>query len=212
MAADVAGSGYLRPDAKTQYDALNSAFQTRFGKALRITEGYRPFARQDALFRERYVVDAGGGIYYAGQRWTKRPEASVAAVPGESNHGWGTACDFGAGVNVGGSAENNWMDANAPAFGYNPTVPSEPWHFDYTRSYNDQGDDDLTPEQDQRLKNLEAILAVDNGGGMRAVLADVQTNAYQAASRSKNVEAIVAVDNGGGIRAAVNAIRAKLGA
>lgn len=188
---------YLRPDAAAAYFRLNDAFASRFGKSLAITEAYRDYGRQVYLY-DGYINGLPG--FY------------LAAVPGTSNHGWGTACDFGANVNVGGSAENNWMDANAPAFGFYPTEPTEPWHFDYTLAYNEQEDDDLTPEQDQRMKNIENILVKDNGGGIRSVLADTQSNAYLAAARSGNLEAIVAKDNGGGLRAAITAIRTKLGA
>jgi hypothetical protein len=102
----------------------------------------------------------------------------------------------------------------------------------------EEGDIDLTPEQDSRLKNIEAILAidagggiraavnsniattknvesiiaVDNGGGIRAVAVKARDNAQTALDVVRNVESIIATDDGGGIRAIVRAIKAKVGA
>ncbi|MFZ6992356.1 M15 family metallopeptidase [Curtobacterium sp. RRHDQ66] len=106
---------YLEPNAADAYFQLNAAFKSRFGKALAITEAYRDYDRQ--------VYLANGGT------------TNEAAAPGTSIHGWGRACDFGAGVNVGGSTEKVWMNANAPDYGWSPRGDSfkmyEPWHFEY---------------------------------------------------------------------------------
>lgn len=225
--AVVAGSGYLRSDAAAQYNALNAAFRARFGKDLSITEGYRSYARQQYLY-DGYI--------------NKQPGFNYAAPPGTSNHGWATACDFGSGVNSYGTAEKAWMDANAPTYGWAPTGNGFPvreaWHFDYTLDYNDQGDTDLTPDQDARLKNIEAILAIENDGGIRQLVRDgnatasnvenilarensggiraiagkARDNAQAALDVAKNVESILAVESGGGIRAIVRAIKTKVGA
>ena len=216
----VAGSGYLRSDAAAKFRELSDAFQARFGSALVIREGYRSYDRQV------YLYDG----------WTRKlPGFNYAAPPGTSNHGWATACDFASSVDSYGTAQKNWMDANAPAFGWSPTGNGfpvrEPWHFDYTLSYTDTGEEDLTPDQDQRLKNIEAILATDDFGGIRAkinagnatssniekILAVDNSGGMRALLQGTrdaigNVEKILAVDSGGGIRATVNAIRAKLGA
>jgi murein DD-endopeptidase MepM/ murein hydrolase activator NlpD len=85
----------------------------------------------------------------------------------------------------------------------NRTNRTDPHAFflQYVGPGNDnQGDTDLTPEQDSRLKNIEAILAIDSGGGIRAA---VNSNI----ATTKNLESIIAVDNGGGIRAVVNKAR-----
>jgi len=88
-------------------------------------------------------VQATGGGYYGDVRWfegrryvRKRGTAS-ASTPGQSNHGWGQAIDFGSGVNTSlTSPEYLWMRANAPRFGW--THPEwarrsaflEPWHWE----------------------------------------------------------------------------------
>lgn len=109
----------LRVELVEQTAALRSAFQSRFGKPLVITDAYRTYAEQVAL-------KATKGVY--------------AATPGTSNHGEGRAIDFGSGVNVEGSAEYWWMRENAPRFGWthplwardgNPkNGQQEPWHWE----------------------------------------------------------------------------------
>jgi len=120
--ASVAGSGFLRADAARQYFALAGAFQSATGRALAITEGYRSYDRQ-VEYWNRYQAGTG----------------NLAAYPGTSNHGWGISCDFGANVNVAGSVQKRWMDANAPTYGWSPTGNTfskpEPWHFDYVAAY-----------------------------------------------------------------------------
>ncbi len=63
---------------------------------------------------------------------------TLAAVPGTSNHGWGTAVDLCGGIQTFGSAQHVWMRQNAPLYGW--YLPSwaqqtgskpEPWHWEY---------------------------------------------------------------------------------
>jgi hypothetical protein len=118
--AAVAGAGFLRRDAGSQFGMLAHAFEQALGHPLVITEGYRTYDRQ-VEYWNRYQAGTG----------------NLAAYPGTSNHGWGISCDFGSGVATAGSAEKRWMDAHAPAYGWQPTGNSfarpEPWHFDYAR-------------------------------------------------------------------------------
>lgn len=87
----------VRVDLLPQTIALRAAFLTALGSGLGVTDGYRSFFDQ-------VVVKA------------KKP--LLAATPGKSNHGLGTALDLGSGVNTFGSREHLWMRANAPAFGW----------------------------------------------------------------------------------------------
>jgi hypothetical protein len=102
-----------------QTAALRDSFCARFGKELRLSDGYRDFDAQ-----VRVKADKG--------KW--------AATPGTSNHGLGRAIDFGSGVNVEDSAEYAWMKGHAPDFGWfhprwaedgNPSNgQQEPWHWE----------------------------------------------------------------------------------
>ena len=79
-----------------------------------ITSSYRPYATQVKLAQEKGLYSQGG----------------LAAQPGKSNHGWGTALDLGGGANSRGTKQNDWLMANAGRFGFS-TIPREPWHWEY---------------------------------------------------------------------------------
>jgi len=106
----------VRADLLPQTVALMAAFRARFGKPLGITDSYRTFLEQVSV---------------------KAKKPTLAATPGKSNHGWGTALDLSSGVNSFTSAEHAWMRANAPRFGWN--LPAwarqggskpEAWHWE----------------------------------------------------------------------------------
>jgi len=115
------GTLYLRPDALTALENLDNAFKAQFGYDIPINDAYRTLAEQEA--------DSG---QYGGE----------AATPGTSTHGLGLAIDFGdTGHNrlQAGSAEFNWLEANAGQFGYKQPAwavqggsgPYEPWHWEF---------------------------------------------------------------------------------
>ena len=74
------------------------------GVNLTLAASYRPYATQVAL---------------------SHSEPGLAAVPGQSDHGWGRAID------VDGARSQQWLDANAGRFGWYHQVPGEPWHFSF---------------------------------------------------------------------------------
>lgn len=111
-------AAHVQPHA----DALATAFMLEFGRPLEATDGERDRKEQERLY----------ALYLAGK-------GAPAAIPGESNHGWGTAIDFASNINNFSSAEHRWMRANAGKFGF--THPywarqgggrEEPWHWEYT--------------------------------------------------------------------------------
>lgn len=143
----------LRADAAASVERLAVAFRAGVGHALRASDGYRaltgPFG-QIATFESRYPSLTSRGVNdrrgpwtrsshpSLGARWWYRlPSAAAAAVPGTSNHGWATACDFAAGINVLGSRAHNWMRKHAREYGWvwpawaqrHPSL--EPWHWEY---------------------------------------------------------------------------------
>lgn len=107
---------YLRADAARAFWRLDAAYRARFGGDMCVNAAYRSLRRQYQL----YAVMTPG----------------YAAVPGTSNHGEGIAVDLGCGVNVYGSAQFDWMKANAPRYGFVHPYwaehnPFEPWHWEY---------------------------------------------------------------------------------
>jgi LAS superfamily LD-carboxypeptidase LdcB len=107
----------LRCDAAAGYARMSAAYQEAFGTQLCITDSYRPFAAQVAAF-------------------ARKP--ALAAIPGTSNHGWALAVDLCGGINVAGTAQWNWMTANAGRFGWvqpdwarSGSEKPEPWHWEF---------------------------------------------------------------------------------
>jgi hypothetical protein len=108
---------YLRADAATAFDQMSRAFAARFGTPICVTDSYRTYDEQVRL---------------------KAQKPNLAATPGMSNHGWGTATDLCGGIQNFGTPEHGWLAANAPL--YNWFHPSwarqggskpEPWHFEF---------------------------------------------------------------------------------
>ena len=108
----------LRADAAADFDRLTAASLAERGTPLCVTDSYRSYAGQVSVF-------------------ARKP--SLAAVPGTSRHGLGTALDLGCGVERFGSPAYRWMKANGPRFGWvhpawaepGGSMP-EPWHWEHT--------------------------------------------------------------------------------
>jgi hypothetical protein len=108
---------FLRADAAYAFGRLSQAYAAVFGAPLCVTDGYRSYPDQVRVYAER---------------------PQLAAVPGTSNHGWGTAADLCGGVQSFGSTAHTWMLLNAPMYGwFHPSwaEPSgsrpEPWHWEF---------------------------------------------------------------------------------
>jgi hypothetical protein len=114
----VPSGGWLRADAAYAFGRLAAAFAVTFGRPLCLTDSYRSY---DEQVRVRAA----------------RP--GLAATPGRSNHGWGTAADLCGGIERFGTAEHRWMLLNAPLFGwFHPawaraggSMP-EAWHWEFS--------------------------------------------------------------------------------
>jgi hypothetical protein len=107
----------LRADAAAAEERLSRAYAAQFGTPLCITDSYRTLAAQVKVYAEK---------------------PGLAAHPGTSNHGWGTALDLCGGIESFGTAQHAWMLAHAPMFGWfhpawaEPTGSKpEPWHWEY---------------------------------------------------------------------------------
>ncbi len=136
----------LRKAARNSFERLNSAFKREFGYELRLTQGYRTYAQQESIFRQRYrqtyaiirqngrdIVDRRGP--WKGSYWWRHTGAA-AAVPGTSNHGLGIAIDINTGIGFGSftSAQYTWLAQHGPAYGWTNTEGrsvNEPWHWVY---------------------------------------------------------------------------------
>lgn len=81
------------------------------GVYLGLTSGFRTNAEQTYLYNCYVSGSCNNG--------------NLAAYPGYSNHQSGVAVDL---------TTSSWLAANASRFGFARTVPSEPWHYEYTGS------------------------------------------------------------------------------
>lgn len=114
---DGAPGAALRADAAAAFNRMTAAARADRGTALCVTDSYRPYAGQVAVFRRT---------------------PALAAVPGTSRHGLGTAVDLGCGAQRFGSAAYRWLKANGPRFGFvhpgwaEPRgATPEPWHWEF---------------------------------------------------------------------------------
>jgi len=92
-----------------------------------LTNSYRPYATQEAIFLARYYPSMLGTTWWNGRRWRKKSGVAAAAVPGTSNHGWGLALDF---ENL-TDAATRWLIDHAHTYGFSGEIQSEPWHWRY---------------------------------------------------------------------------------
>jgi D-alanyl-D-alanine carboxypeptidase len=108
---------HLRADAAHAFNQLSEAYAAEHGQPLCVTDSYRTLESQIAV---------------------RAAKPGLAAVPGTSNHGWGTAVDLCGGVQQFGTPAHQWMRAHAPLYGFfhprwaqaSGSKP-EPWHWEY---------------------------------------------------------------------------------
>jgi hypothetical protein len=110
---------YLRCDAADALTELEAAFRATFGESIAMDLTYRSYADQVAM---------------------KQALGPIAAKPGTSSHGLGTALDVQEWPDVYGfgTARYEWLVANGPTYGwYAPArvradaAYPEYWHFEY---------------------------------------------------------------------------------
>jgi LAS superfamily LD-carboxypeptidase LdcB len=111
-------TGLLRADAAAAFDRMSKAYARQFGRPICVTDSYRSYSQQVAL----YAAKPG-----------------LAARPGTSNHGWGVAVDLCGGIQSFGTVQHEWLFTHAPLYGWfhplwaEPTGSRpEPWHWEFS--------------------------------------------------------------------------------
>jgi hypothetical protein len=107
----------LRADAAATFNLMSKAYAAHFGRPICVTDSYRSYEMQ---------VDVHN----------RKPD--ITAIPGTSNHGWGTAVDLCDGVQSFNTTTHRWMQNNASRFGwFHPSWAdqgsprAEPWHWEF---------------------------------------------------------------------------------
>lgn len=111
-------SGHLlHPDAARGWWKLNQNFTRRFDRGICVTDSYRSYEAQSAVYGAK---------------------PGLAAVPGTSNHGWGVALDLCGGIESYSSSQHRWLAEHGAKYGWvNPSWAQtggsqpEPWHWEY---------------------------------------------------------------------------------
>ena len=94
------------------------------GVNITVSQGYRQLGSQEEGCGRGFTQWCAWKKYKAGT-------GNLAAKPGTSNHGWGSAIDV---QNCkSGSKVHKWLSANAQNFGFYP-LASESWHWDHRSS------------------------------------------------------------------------------
>jgi murein L,D-transpeptidase YcbB/YkuD len=117
--ATIAGGGRLRSDAAAAWNAMNGDVRRRWGRDLHANDSYRALGRQGDLAR---------GVWSQWAAWERhRGGGPLAAKPGTSNHGWGTAVDV--------DKWSRWaIDQIGASYGWAKKwsdAPSEDWHLSW---------------------------------------------------------------------------------
>lgn len=135
------GNAVLRRDAAESWNRARTDVEARTGIVLTVRGWNRSLAEQERFFFERYERQATGTGLFGDVRWYQgvryvRTSGAPAAIPGTSNHGWGTTVDvvdFGAYGTDGNDRrdkampilrKHGWTDDEGQSI-------SEPWHIEY---------------------------------------------------------------------------------
>jgi len=108
----------LRADAAAAFNKMSKTYAGEFGAPICVTDSYRSYDQQVAVYSEK---------------------PGLAAHPGTSQHGWGLAVDLCGDVSRDGTTANDWLRGNAGRFSwFHPSWAEhggsgayEPWHWEY---------------------------------------------------------------------------------
>lgn len=107
------GEYQLNKVAAADYNKMVAAAKED-GISWEIDNSYRDIEKQQELANKLGLYSQGG----------------LAAAPGTSNHGWGSALDLKI---KSGDPAHTWLKDNAVRFGFS-TIPREPWHWEHKAS------------------------------------------------------------------------------
>jgi hypothetical protein len=107
----------LNREAAAAYELMRKAAEED-GISWKITDSYRSYEQQVEVASKKGIYGRGG----------------LAAKPGTSNHGWGSAIDLNLGETASDKEETlGWLKINAEKFGFT-SIAGEPWHWEHKAS------------------------------------------------------------------------------
>ena len=109
----------LNSEAASAYLKMVNAAKSQ-GVEWGITDSYRSLEAQKDVAKRKGLYSKGG----------------LAAQPGTSNHGWGSAVDLNFKVGKGNALE--WLKKNAATYGFT-NIAREPWHWEHKQSAKNMG-------------------------------------------------------------------------
>jgi LAS superfamily LD-carboxypeptidase LdcB len=115
----IGGNHKLNSEASVAYLKMVAAAKAE-GVEWGVTDSYRTLETQKDLVKRKGLYSKGG----------------LAAQPGTSNHGWGSAVDLNFKVGKGNALE--WLKKNAGKYGFT-NIPREPWHWEHKQSAKNMG-------------------------------------------------------------------------
>lgn len=135
--APVGGAGNFKPGAVAPKGANGTvAYGGRYGLQVPASQAFTALENRYAQqFGTGFIVNDGWRSY-ANQVEAKQKQlrgGPVAATPGHSTHGWGTAVDLGGPIGNTNTAQHAWLRQNAAQFGWHWVGQryGEPWHWEY---------------------------------------------------------------------------------
>lgn len=215
---------YIRKDLLPQLVALMRAFKAHFGRDLKITDGYRSYDEQVAIKKAKPYLAGTPGTSKHGLGIAVDLGSGVQASFTSPEHLW---------LRANGPAFGLFIPAWAQAGGSKP----EQWHWEFSTGVvpvanykHIPGAVPSTPDipgidpimEDSMsaageaailagIANVEALLAVERNGGIRADVLGFReafdAQAAQITAVAQNIENIIARDGDGGIRGEVYKVR-----
>lgn len=178
----IGGNHKLNSEAAVAYLKMVDAAKSD-GVEWGITDSYRDLETQKDMVKRKGLYSKGG----------------LAAEPGKSNHGWGSAVDLNFKVGKGNALE--WLKKNGSKYGFS-TIGREPWHWEHKQSAKNMGgnisntsdyETNLTDLTQKELDNIETETQNDlldnmtiQGLGL-SQLSKAFTNIQEDVKRIKNL-------------------------
>lgn len=137
----IGGNHKLNSEAAVAYLKMVAAAKAA-GVEWGITDSYRTLEAQKDVAKRKGLYSKGG----------------LAAQPGTSNHGWGSALDLNFKVGKGNALE--WLKKNAATYGFT-NIPREPWHWEHKQSAKNLGSNTSNTSTQETPQDLNAVNTSD---------------------------------------------------